>query len=88
MEIQKVIECTNCGSGNTDVILGNNANGSVVVQCCQCKHIWKIVEQEPITYTEQEVLELLEAFKVTLEFAKQYRIPCDIKVLFEGHKKK
>lgn len=43
---------------------------------------------EEITYSETEVRELFQAIKVTLEFAKQYNLPCDIVELFEDNKKK
>ena len=43
---------------------------------------------QKVTYTEEEVVELLKAFKVTMEFAKQCRLPCDILELFEDCKKK
>lgn len=41
-----------------------------------------------ISYSETEVRELFQAIKGTLEFAKQYNLPCDIVELFEDNKKK
>jgi hypothetical protein len=40
------------------------------------------------TYSEEEVRELLKAFKVTMELAKKMGLSCDIIELFEEHKKK
>ena len=39
-------------------------------------------------YSETEVRELLQAFKVTMAFAKDFGLPCDILELFEKNKKK
>lgn len=39
-------------------------------------------------YTEEEIIELLQAFKVTIDFASQFGLPCDIMELFEENKKK
>lgn len=50
-------------------------------------YIKSISDGKPI-YTEAEIIELLEAFKVTMEFAKKFGMPCDIMELFEENKKK
>ena len=46
------------------------------------------VEPTEISYSEKEIIEMLEAFKVTMEFAKKFGLPCDIIELFEDNKKK
>lgn len=64
MQIQKVIGCVECGSGNTDVVIVNMDTNSVKVVCNNCGHIWWHAEPiavesvTEITYTETEVGEL------------------------------
>ena len=94
MEIQKVIGCVACGSGNTDANVFNNGNGSFKVECNDCGYTWwnlpEILEPiKTITYTEDEVMELMAAFDIVIEFARQYHMPIPkLTELFDDHKKK
>ena len=87
METKKVISCVQCRSSNTNVIVRNNANGSVKVVCNGCGHIWTQTHKvsETITYTEDDVRLLLLNYNLDCISFGENLLTSE---WFEEHKKK